>query len=254
MAKLGLNLGTFLFYLLNFMALMIVLGAWIYRPMIKALENRQKKIAQGLEDAKVAAEARAKAETDAQHVLTLAQQEASRKLREATDNAEKAAQEVRASAEKEIAALREAGEADIRAERDRMLADLRGEVAALAIAAAQKLLGETLDERRQHALIDEFFSGVRSGKVVLLEEGGELPAAPEAEVVSALPLNEAEQSSIIKEVGRKTGAKVKVSFRVDPDVLGGLKIRLGDRIIDGTVAGRMEDLRRAMQVSSPKEG
>jgi F-type H+-transporting ATPase subunit b len=238
MAKLGLNLGTFLFYLLNFMALMIVLGAWIYRPMIKALENRQKKIAQGLEDAKVAAEARAKAETDAQHVLTLAQQEASRKLREATDNAEKAAQEVRASAEKEIAALREAGEADIRAERDRMLADLRGEV----------------DERRQHALIDEFFSGVRSGKVVLLEEGGELPAAPEAEVVSALPLNEAEQSSIIKEVGRKTGAKVKVSFRVDPDVLGGLKIRLGDRIIDGTVAGRMEDLRRAMQVSSPKEG
>jgi F-type H+-transporting ATPase subunit b len=254
MAKLGLNFGTFLFYLLNFTALMIVLGAWIYRPVINAPENRRKKIAKGLEDAQVAAEARSKAEADAQHIRNLAQQEAAHKLREAAENAEKAAQDARASAEKEIADLRESAAADIRAERDRMLADLRGEVAALAIAAAQKLLGETLDERRQRALVDEFFSGVRSGKVALLEEGGALPAAAEAEVISALPLTEAEQTSIIKEVGRKTGAKVQVAFRVDPDVLGGLKIRLGDRIIDGTVAARMEDLRRAMQVSAAKEG
>ncbi len=247
MEKLGINLGTFLFYLFNFVALMIVLTAWIYQPVVKALEDRQKKIAQGLENAQVAASARAKAEADAQHVLGLAQQEASRKLREAAENAEKAAQEVRASAEKDIAALRESAAADIRSQRDRMLAEVRPEVAALAIAATQKLIGEALDEKRQRALIDEFFSGVRSGKVVLLEEAGGLPSAAEAEVVSALPLTDLEQSSIRAEVGRKAGAGVRINFQVDPDVLGGLKVRIGDRVIDGTVAGRIDNLRKAIQ-------
>jgi F-type H+-transporting ATPase subunit b len=246
MEKLGLNLGTLLFYLLNFVALLVVLGAWLYRPVVRALEDRQKKIAQGLEDAKIAAGARTQAETDAQHVLSLAQQDASRKLREATDSAEKAAQEMRVAAEKEIATMRDSAAADIRAQRDRVLADVRPEVAALAIAATQKLIGEALDEKRQRALIDEFFSGVRSGKVVLLEEAGELPSAASAEVVSALPLTETEQSSIRREVTKRAGAEVQITFQVDPDVLGGLKVRIGDRVIDGTVAGRIDGLRKSM--------
>jgi F-type H+-transporting ATPase subunit b len=246
MEKLGINLGTFLFYLLNFTALMIVLGTWIYKPMVGMLESRQKKIAQGLDDAKVAAEAKAKAETEAQHVLSLAQQEASRKLREATDTAEQAAREVRTAADREIAALREAARAEIQAERDRILTDMRPKVAALAIAAAQKIIGDTLDEKRQHALVDEFFSGVRSGKVVLLEESDGLGAAAAAEVVSALPLTEAEKISIRGEIGKRAGSGVQVAFQVDPNLLGGVKIRIGDRVVDGTVAGQIGNLRKSM--------
>jgi F-type H+-transporting ATPase subunit b len=240
MEKLGINLGTFLFYLLNFTALMIVLGTWIYKPMVGMLESRQKKIAQGLDDAK------AKAETEAQHVLSLAQQEASRKLREATDTAEQAAREVRTAADREIAALREAARAEIQAERDRILTDMRPKVAALAIAAAQKIIGDTLDEKRQHALVDEFFSGVRSGKVVLLEESDGLGAAAAAEVVSALPLTEAEKISIRGEIGKRAGSGVQVAFQVDPNLLGGVKIRIGDRVVDGTVAGQIGNLRKSM--------
>ena len=59
--------------------------------------------------------------------------------------------------------------AEAELERNRILGDLRGQVAALAIAAANKLVGEALDEKKQHALIDEFFSGVKSGKVVVLD-------------------------------------------------------------------------------------
>jgi F-type H+-transporting ATPase subunit b len=245
--KLGLNLGTFLFYLFNFTALMIVLGAWIYKPMVNALEERRKKIAKGLEDARVAGEARAGAEEQAQHILGLAQQDAARKLRESTETAEKAAQEVRAGAEREIGAMRAVARADSEAERSRILAGVRGEVAALAIAAAQRLLGEALDEKRQRALIEEFFSGVRSGRVVLLEEAGELPAAPSAEVVSALPLSEKEQASIRGDLQKKIGPQAEVAFRVDPAILGGLKVRVGDRVIDGTVAGRLDGLRQAMR-------
>jgi F-type H+-transporting ATPase subunit b len=245
--KLGLNLGTFLFYLFNFTALMIVLGAWIYRPMVNALEERRRKIAKGLEDARVAGEARAAAEEQSQHILGLAQQEAARKLREAAAAAEKTAQDVRAGAEREAAALRASARADAEAERERILAGVRGEVAALAIAAAQRLIGEALDEKRQRALIEEFFSGVRSGKVVLLDDAGELAAAPSAEVVSALPLSEKEQAVVRGDLQKKIGPGAEVAFRVDPAVLGGLKIRIGDRLIDGTVAAQLEGLRQAMR-------
>ena len=72
--------------------------------------------------------------------------------------------------ETEAAKVKEAALAEAAVERDRMLADVRGQIAALAMAATQKLVGETLDEKRQHALINEFFSGVQAGKVVVLED------------------------------------------------------------------------------------
>ena len=126
-----------------------------------------------------------------------------------------------------------------------MLADLRGQVAALSIAAAQRLIGDSLDEKRQHALLDEFFSGVKSGKLVVLE-GTDL-AGDSAEVTSALPLNKDEQDAVRKNVLAKMGAQTRVDFVVDPQILGGLVVRVGDKVIDGSVAGQLEGLRKSLK-------
>ena len=77
---------------------------------------------------------------------------------------------MKAAAEADAAKAHQAVLVEAEQERNRMLGDLRGQVAALAIAAAQKLVGETLDDKRQHALIDEFFSGTKSGKIVVLDD------------------------------------------------------------------------------------
>src|SRR4030066_443423 len=144
MAKLGLNLGFLLFQIFNFAVLCILLYAWAYKPILKMLDNRKQKIAQGVEDARVASEARANAELEATKILAEAQNKANQVVRESTDRAETAALEIRASAEAEAAKEREAALAEVQAERDRMLGDLRSQVAALAIAAAQKLVGGDL--------------------------------------------------------------------------------------------------------------
>lgn len=133
--------------------------------------------------------------------------------------------------------------AEVTVERDRILSDLRGQVAALSIAAAQKLVGDALDEKRQHSLIEEFFSGVKSGRVVLLEEAEMTGAA--AEITSALPLTEQEKDTIRKDVIAKSGSQT-VSFRVDPLILGGLVIKIGDKILDGSVSGQLTALRQTL--------
>jgi len=245
MEKLGINLGFFIFQVLNFLVLVVLLYAFAYRPILNMLDTRKKKIAQGLEDARVAAEARANAEKEAREIIAKAQAEANQKIREATDRAEAAAREVQAQAEADATKARESALAEAALERDRVLADLRGQIAGLAMAAAQRLIGEALDERRQHALIEEFFSGVRSGKVVVLE--GEGLSGSSAEITSALPLTPAEQEAVKGDILSKIGSQATVTFRVDPSILGGLIVRVGDKVLDGSVSGQLEGLRQSLR-------
>jgi F-type H+-transporting ATPase subunit b len=242
--QLGLNLGFILVYLFNFLIMLVVLRVWVYKPILGLLDKRRQTIAQGLEDARVAAEARANAEKEAAKIIADAQAEASKVVREANERAQGVAKEVKAEAEAESAKAREVVLAEAESERNRILGDLRGQVAALSMAATQKLIGETLDEKRQRALLDEFFSGVKSGKVVVLESASVKGEA--AEVTSALPLTDQEQDSVKKDVLAKVGAQA-VTFRVDPSILGGLVIKVGDKVVDGSVAGKLDSLRQNLK-------
>jgi F-type H+-transporting ATPase subunit b len=242
---LGINLGYLLVQVLNFLILFIVLRAWVYKPIVNLLENRRKTIAQGLEDARIAAQARANAEQEAEQVMIKAQQEAAERIREATERADEAAREIKTEAEGEAADIRHAAHADAEQEKTQALGELRGQVAALAIAAAQRIIGETLDEKRQHALIDEFFSGVKTGKVTLIE--GESLSGSSAEVTSALPLTSEEQDAVRNDIVGKIGSGASISFRVDPNILGGLVIRVGDKVLDGSVSGKLQGLRQNLR-------
>lgn len=239
MDKLGLNLGYLFVQIFNFLIILVVLKEWVYKPILGLLDRRRETIAQGLEDARIAAEARANAEKEANKIISDAQAEASKVIREATDRADAATKDVKIAAEADIVKMREDAQTNLEAERANMLGDLRGQVAALSIAATQKLVGEALDEKRQRALLDEFFSGVKSGKVVVMERGD--IKGESAEVTSALPLTNKEQDVVKKEVLAKVGAQA-VSFRVDPSILGGLVIKVGDKVLDGSVAGKLSDL------------
>jgi len=242
--KLGLNLGYLLVQIFNFLILFLVLKVWVYKPIMNLLDKRRQTIAQGLEDARVAAEARANAEREAEQISADAQAKASEIMREATERAESAGRDIRAEMEAEAAKTKDAALAEAMVERDRMLADVRGQIATLAMAATQKLIGETLDEKRQHALLDEFFSGVKAGKVVVLE--GAALSGSSAEITSALPLTASEQDTIKKDVLSKVGDQATVAFRVDPSILGGLIIRVGDKVLDNSVANQMEELRQKL--------
>jgi F-type H+-transporting ATPase subunit b len=238
MEALGINLGLLIVQIIAFTIVFLTLNAWVYQPMLNMMETRKQKIAQGLEDARVAADARSSAEKDAAKIIAEAQVEASKVVKEATDRAATAGKDVKAAAEAEAAKAREAAMAEAQIERNRILGDLRGQVASLAIAAANKLVGEALDEKKQRALLDEFFSGVKSGKVVVVE--GSFKG--DAEVTSALPLTSAEQDAVKKNFDAK-----EITFKIDPAILGGLVVKIGDKVLDGSVAGKLEGLRQSLK-------
>jgi F-type H+-transporting ATPase subunit b len=224
----------------------IVISAWVIKPLLGVLEKRKLTIAKGLEDARIASEARENAENEAEKIVKNAQSKAADLVREASDRAEAAVREIKAQADAELAKNRENAQAELETERSVLLGNLRSQVITLSIAGAQKLIGESLiqDEKRQHALLEEFFSGVKGGKVVILE--GETLQGTDAQVISALPLREEEKSRVQAELLQNLGKDAVIRFSVDPNILGGIIIRVGDRVIDGSVASQLADLKQTM--------
>jgi F-type H+-transporting ATPase subunit delta len=63
-------------------------------------------------------------------------------------------------------------------------------------------------------------------------------------VVSATELDSGLVEEIGKRIEEQTGRRVELSSKVDPDVLGGLMVRVGNMVLDATVRNRLEQLRK----------
>jgi F-type H+-transporting ATPase subunit b len=128
---------------------------FIWPLLIDAMRERQKAIAEGLEAAERAGKD-----------LELAQERATEQLREAKDEAREIIEQARARATQMIEeakgdAVEEgervklAAQADIEQDINRAREALRGDVAALAVAGAEKILGESIDQRRHGELLEQ---------------------------------------------------------------------------------------------------
>jgi F-type H+-transporting ATPase subunit b len=234
--SLGINPIYLLSYLVNFVVLVVLLRLLLYRPILNMFETRRAKIEKGLEDARAAELARANAETEKQRILDEARIEAQKIRAEANQQAEQAAAKVRADAQAEAKKIKDDALGSLSSERDKMLSELRGQIAALAIAAANKLIGESLDRKWQEALIADFFA-----KVPAQVRSSLAGVTGEAEVISAVPLTPEEQARVKLELALSTA-----SFYVDPKLLGGLRVRVGDKVVDGSVAAQLESLHASL--------
>jgi F-type H+-transporting ATPase subunit delta len=72
------------------------------------------------------------------------------------------------------------------------------------------------------------------------EENRTLPV----EITSAIELDEATTESLGKAIGERTGRKIMLASRVDPDILGGIVVRVGNSILDASIRNRLEQLRK----------
>jgi len=244
MEGLGINPWMLLAQIVSFLLLLFILSAVGYKPIQKMLQERQARIQKGLEDARAAEEARARIEAEREDVLARARAEAEGLVAEARRRAQEEREKLLAQAREEAERIRATARQESEAERAQLLGQMREQIVALAMAAAHKLVGEALDEQRQRALVAAFFSGVREGRVEILPE--EMPAEGPVVVTSAVPLTEAEASVVRRELAMRLGREPEVTFRVDPAVLGGLVVRIGDRMVDGSFVGQLEQMRRAL--------
>ncbi len=66
------------------------------------------------------------------------------------------------------------------------------------------------------------------------------------EVITALPLGDEDKERISSQFGEITGHKVAIDAQVDPSIVGGIKAKIGDTLIDGSIRNRLEALRKSL--------
>jgi F-type H+-transporting ATPase subunit b len=144
----------------NFLVFFLLAWRIAIEPMGQRLQDRRERIEQGLKDADAARRDREAAADQRQAVLNEARREAS----EIVQRAQKVADETRekgvSDTQAEIDRMRERAVSEIDAERKRALADVRDQVAELALAAAGKVVGETMSDAREKRLVNEFLTQV----------------------------------------------------------------------------------------------
>ncbi len=67
-----------------------------------------------------------------------------------------------------------------------------------------------------------------------------------AEIVSAVPLDDAQRASVEELLKEVVGKEIRLTSRVDPQIIGGIVARVGDHVIDGSTATRLESMRREL--------
>jgi F-type H+-transporting ATPase subunit delta len=77
----------------------------------------------------------------------------------------------------------------------------------------------------------------------LAERHGEVAA----EITAAQPLSESQLAALTEELGRSVGRRVSVELRVDPALIGGMIVKVGSRMVDSSIRGKLRRLQFAMK-------
>jgi F-type H+-transporting ATPase subunit delta len=146
-------------------------------------------------------------------------------------------------------------------------------LAALAAVGQDSRIGAAVgDPNLPDAKVAGLFISVLSGRlsgeaenfIRVLAENGRLELLPEirtqfdalrnaregvveAEVVTAFELNQGQLADLVQRLEKKTGRKVKTTVRLDKELIGGVKVVLGDKVIDGSARAQLGALENALK-------
>jgi len=236
------NLWTFLFEILNFLVLAFVLHRLLYRPLREAVARRQEATARARTEADKARQEAQDLEHQLQERLAQQDREREKTLRTAHEQAEAERKQLVAEAERTIRERQDEARKTLDREREESLRTLRSEVATMALDLTRRLLTGAA-ERTLHIQL------VRR----LIETLHDLPEAEREQLArdwqpqdgAVLETAEALDAATLTDVNAAVSLVLQKpatpSVNVLPELIGGVRLRLGGQVWDASLAGQFED-------------
>lgn len=155
---LDIDPGLIFWTIITFFLLLGLLGKFAWKPIVKTLQEREARIKDSLDQAE---KARREAESlgrKNEELLARAEREAQELIKQAKEAAQKLQGELIDHAKSEAGKLLESAKREIDNDKKTALMELRHEVAHLAVGAAGKIIGSTLDVDKHKKIVDEFIN------------------------------------------------------------------------------------------------
>jgi len=146
---------TMLGQTITFIVFVTACWKWIWPLLINAMRERQEAIAEGLASAERATKDLELAQERATDHLKVAKAEAAALIEQARNRANQMIEDAKNDAREEGERVKEAANAEIAQEVNRAKESLRSQVAALAVAGAERVLGETVDAERHSQMLEQ---------------------------------------------------------------------------------------------------
>ena len=163
-ALLGVNPWTALFALANFLFLFFMLRKFLFKPVMKMIDDRQKEI-DGLykdaEDAKKDAQAK---QREYDRKLSAAQQTSEQLVREAVARGQSREEEILRQANAQASAMMDKAADDIAREKKKAVNDAKDEISVIALSIAGKVVGRELNDADHARLVDGFIEELGEDK------------------------------------------------------------------------------------------
>jgi len=154
-ASLGINLPLLVVFIINFIVLFVLLRIFLYKPVLKMLDERSKRTKEGMELAEATKKEYEQAKTEVQKQIEKGRQEAQAIIAQTMQIGERLKEESRQEATKQAQVIVDRTRAELEVERDKIVENLRKEFVDISISAAEKVIKETLDKKKHRKLIEE---------------------------------------------------------------------------------------------------
>lgn len=157
-AFVGVNFWDALFVLLNTLTIFFVAKKFLFGPVMKIIQDRQKEIDDMYDAAGKAKDNAAALESEYKQKLSVAAETSERMVKEAVARGQSREEEIIRQANREAAAIRDKAAADIAQEKKKAINDAKDEISEMAMAIAGKVVGRELTAADQASLVDHFIN------------------------------------------------------------------------------------------------
>ncbi|WP_378951068.1 F0F1 ATP synthase subunit B [Pelosinus sp. sgz500959] len=157
--------GTLIAQIVNFLILVGILTKFAYKPLMKALEDRQNKIADSIDSAERERQEAEKLKLSYQQQLSDARAQAQAIVEKAEKLAEETKEEILKEARLESSRILKNVQAEVARERERALAEIKTEVVMLSMAAAAKIIDKNIDTETNASLVSNFIEQLDGQKI-----------------------------------------------------------------------------------------
>jgi F-type H+-transporting ATPase subunit b len=162
--ELGINLPSLLTQVVTFIILLVLLRFVAYKPLMRMLDERSRRVKESMDQAESIKEQSARAEEEVKKQLEVASKEGQDRIARAVKTGEEVKQKAQAEARQEAEALLDRARTEIQRERDEAIGEVRREFADLTIMAAGKVIDRSLDKEEHRELIAKVLEESTTGK------------------------------------------------------------------------------------------
>lgn len=147
--------GLFIWSIITFLVLLALLAKFVWKPLISALDRREDRIRESLEDARKAKEEAERISEEYDRMVARARAEAQAIVKEGKAAGDRLKEELVAKAKDESVRIRADVEKQIEAEKQSALSEIRQEVVTISLQVASKIIGKNLTKKDNLSLIQE---------------------------------------------------------------------------------------------------